>query len=46
MTGRVRQVWGGVEELVDIAIELGLGIAKSLKPNEKDPVGPVPWSGG
>ncbi|CAK8999367.1 Uncharacterized protein SCF082_LOCUS6020, partial [Durusdinium trenchii] len=37
----LKVVWGGVEELVDIAIELGLGIAKSLKPNEKDPVGPV-----
>lgn len=34
-------VWGGIEELVDMAIELGLGIARSLKPNEKDPVGPV-----
>lgn len=34
-------VWGGIEELIDMAIELGLGIARSLKPNEKDPVGPV-----
>eukprot|EP00434_Breviolum_minutum_P026774 symbB.v1.2.023665.t1/scaffold2180.1/size86746/1 len=34
-------VWGGIEELVDIAIELGLGIARCLKPNEKEPVGPV-----
>eukprot|EP00438_Fugacium_kawagutii_P005767 Skav226983 [mRNA] locus=scaffold1937:59006:63755:+ [translate_table: standard] len=37
----LKVVWGGIEELVDIAIELGLGIARTLKPNEKDPVGPV-----
>ena len=37
--------WGphlaGEEEIVDMAYELGLGIASTLKPGDKDALGPV-----
>eukprot|EP00439_Symbiodinium_sp_Y106_P041701 s3176_g5.t1 len=38
---RLKCIWGGEEEIVDIAYELGLGIASTLKPGDKEPLGPV-----
>ncbi|CAE7334928.1 KSR1 [Symbiodinium natans] len=45
---RLKCIWGGAhqntageEEIIDVAYELGLGIATTLRPHEKDPLGPV-----
>ena len=37
------EVWGGMEEVIDVAVELSLGIALPLRSNDWEALGPAPW---
>ncbi|CAJ1376207.1 unnamed protein product [Effrenium voratum] len=37
----LKVVWGGMEEVIDVAVELSLGIALPLRSNDREALGPV-----